>query len=313
MKKIVFPIFFGLVVILLFPYGCQSRSSRINETSSNKNVQVDLPTQKNPIPEKSDSQIKKAIFYIENSGSIKGYVEGGTQYVNVLTNIANHPDFVKENIESIFYLTSGVSSPIKVLNLRENLVPANFNQTRSNLNQLFKTTLDSARGDRIAILISDGIYDMCPNPTPLSTLKTLGHELRSIFINKLTNSNFQTILVKLQSNFNGSYYPGCCCSTFNINQKRPYYLWIFGETERLEKYFSDEYLKSLNGYVNSARFFKYNSTQITYNPNSHKKIGTFYPSNSNKYTLEDVNTNSTRVFQFSIAIDFSKLPLTILR
>lgn len=309
MKKIVFQIFFGLVAIILFPYGCQSRSSKIDKTLSNKNVQVKSSTQEILIPEKSDSQIKKAIFYIENSGSIKGYVEGGTQYVNVLTNIANHPDFVREKITSVFYLTSGISSPIQVFNLRQSLVPAKFDQINSNLNQLFKTSLNSTEENSINILISDGIYDMCPTPTPLSALKILGHELRTIFINKLTNTDFQTILVKLQSNFNGRYYPGYCCSAYNINQQRPYYIWIFGETEGLKKYFSDDYLKSLNGYVNSARYFKYSSAQIIYKPNSHKKIGSFYPSNSDKYTLENVKTNTSGIFQFSIAVDFSNLPL----
>lgn len=248
-------------------------------------------------------------IYIENSGSMKGYVVGSTQYVNVLTNIANHPDFVTEDIRSYFYFTSGMTSPVKINSLGSNLVPAKFNQTRSNLNQLFKTSLDSTKKNNITILISDGIYDMCPTATPLSVLETLGHGLRTIFIRKLNSSDFQTILVKLQSNFNGRYYPGFCCSAFNINQIRPYYIWIFGDTEILKKYFSDEYIRNLNGFVNSARFFKYDSLQIAYKPNSHKKIGSYHASSTNKYILEDVRTNSSNVFQFSIAVDFSKLPL----
>lgn len=251
----------------------------------------------------------KMTFFIENSGSMKGYVVGSTQYIDVLTNIANHPDFISSNFGRAFYFSSGTTTPGKVTNLQASLVPANFNQTKSNLNQLFKTSLDSTKGNNITILISDGIYDMCPDPTPLSALQILGHELRTIFVSKLNSSDCQTILVKLKSNFNGTFYPGDCCGAYNINQQRPYYIWIFGETEILKKYFSDEYLERLNGYENSARYFKYNSSQITFKPISHKKIGTFFPSKIDKNTLESVEANSANVFQFSIAVDFSKLPL----
>ncbi len=253
--------------------------------------------------------ISKVTFFIENSGSMKGYTTGGAEYVDVLTNIANHPDLISNSFIRSYYFYSGISSIVKISNLRTNLVPANFGQPRSDLNQLFKTSLDSSKRNSITILISDGIYDMCPNPNPLSSLQILGHELRTIFIRKLQNSDFQTILVKLQSRFNGRYYPGNCCSAYNINQQRPYYIWIFGKTEILKKYFPDEYLKYLNGYENSARYFKYNSSQISFKPNSYKKIGNFYPSRSDNYTLEKVKTNSSNVLQFSIAVDFSKLPL----
>jgi hypothetical protein len=328
MKSIIKIVSVFCLITLIF-FSCGSREERLGRIKNNHHTEVsnvnikentsgdgktfteNIQYANKPILETEikDCEISKVTFFIENSGSIKGYVEGGTQYVNVLTNIANHPDFVKENIRSLFYLTSGISTPEKVTNLSQSLVPASFNQTRSNLNQLFKTTLDSVSGNRIAILISDGIYDMCPNPIPLSTLQTLGYELRRIFINKLMSSDFQTILVKLQSNFIGRYYPGYCCDAYSLNQIRPYYLWIFGETDILKKYFSDGYLENLDGYVNSARYFKYDLAQDIYNPNSHKRIGSYHPSKNDRYTLEDVRTNASNVFQFSIAVDFSQLPL----
>jgi hypothetical protein len=252
--------------------------------------------------------ISKVIFFIENSGSMMGYVTGSTNYVNILTDIANHPEFIKEGIERLFYCGSGTSETQKIADLSINLVPARFNQRKSNLNNMFKAALDSTEKNNISILISDGIYDMCPNPEPLNELERLGHELRSIFIKRLSNSDFQTIVVKLNSNFNGMYFSGNCCGSHRINQSRPFYLWIMGGSESLKEYFPDEYLKNLRGYNNSARFFKYNIDKDVYMPISHKRIGTYYPSNRDKFSIEKVKSNAG-IFQFSIAVDYSLLPL----
>jgi hypothetical protein len=297
MKKKLFVAIIILTASLIFTEcsGCSSRERKSISKVTTAKV-------------KHEIKISKAIFFIENSGSMKGYVVGSSGYVDVLSNMANHPDLIKDNIYKVFYLTSGISTPKRVTNLRNSLIRTNFNEQRSDLNNLFKIALDSTNGNSVTILVSDGIYDMCPDPNPLNTLTILGRDLRTVFIRKLQSSDFQTIVVKCKSSFNGRYFPGNCCTAYPINQDRPYFIWVFGETEVLKKYFTDEYLKNLNGYENSARFFKYKASSDIYKPNSYKKIGSYYPSKS-KNTLENVNSNSAGVFQFSIAVDFSKLPL----
>lgn len=302
---------------------CGSRSGKsVNE---NKDQQIEIPFVNNApgygksfkdndnrgkaITQEPAPKLSKVIFFIENSGSMKGYVVGSSAYIDMLSNIANHPDFIKDNINRVFYLTSGISTPIRVTNLTQSLIPSNFNEPKSDLNNLFKTALDSTKTNSIAILVSDGIYDMCPDPNPLNTLSILGRDLRSVFIRKLQSSDFQTIVVKCKSTFNGLYYPGNCCRAYPIHQERPYYIWIFGNSDVLKKYFPDNYLNSLNGYVDMARFFIFPKEIDNYRPNSYKKIGTYYPSRYNFNTLERVRTNSNNVFQFSIAVDFSHLPL----
>jgi len=301
------------LLVLIFSL-CGSRS---NESSSEDDVQkIKIASGNNPTgdsvvisPAALQSEFSKVIFFIENSGSMKGYVVGNSSYVDMLSNIANHPDLIRNNIEQAFYLTSGTSTPRRVANLRQSLNPANFNEISSNLNNLFKTALDSTNKNSVTILVSDGIYDMCPDPNPLITLSTLGHDLRSVFIRKLQSSDFQTIVIKCESSFNGRYYPGNCCSAYSIIQVRPYYIWIFGNSNVLKKYFPDNYLNNLNGYVDMARFFIYPNGNDNYSPNSYKKIGTYYPSRVNTNTLERARSNSSNVFQFSIAVDFSHLPL----
>jgi len=256
-----------------------------------------------------DPILSKVSFFIENSGSMKGYVNGSTSYIDVLTDLANHPKFIQESIRRFYYFTSGISNPLRVLDLTHELRPERYNQRHSDLNNLFSVTLDSTHNNSVSILISDGIYDMCPNSTPLNTLRTLGHGLRSIFISRIGSQNFQTLLIKFKSGFNGLYSPGNCCSSYNINEERPFYIWIFGTTEIIEEYFPDDYIKNLTGYVNSARFFRYDSLLIPYKPVSHKRIGTYRSSKSDSLTYEKVKANTAVVFRFSIAVDFSHLPL----
>jgi len=256
-----------------------------------------------------EQRLSKVNFFIENSGSMRGYVNGSTSYIDVLTDLTNHPKFIQEGIRRFYYFTSGISNPLRVLNLTQELRPVRYNQGHSDLNNLFKVALDSTHNNSVSILISDGIYDMCPNSTPLNTLRTLGHILRSIFISRIGSQNLQTLLIKFKSGFNGLYSPGNCCSSYNINEERPFYIWIFGSTEIIEEYFPDDYIKNLTGYVNSARFFRYDASDISYQPSSHMLIGRYYPVINNQYALRRVRTGPTGTFQFSIAVDFSNLPL----
>ena len=300
-------------LVVLISSSCGSRSNE--SISGDDDQQIEITSGNNPtgdsvvISPAPHSKFSKVTFFIENSGSMKGYVVGSSSYVDMLSNIANHPDLIKNNIKQAFYLTSGTSTPRRVTILRKSLIPAYFNESRSDLNNLFKTALDSTNTNSVTILVSDGIYDMCPDPNPLNTLSILGRDLRSVFIRKLQSSDFQTIVIKCESSFNGRYYPGNCCPACSIIQLRPYYIWIFGNSDVLKKYFPDNYLNSLNGYVDMARFFIYPKGNDNFRPNSHKKIGTYHPSRDNANTFERARSNSSNVFQFSIAVDFSHLPL----
>ena len=253
----------------------------------------------------------KVNFFIENSGSMKGYIVGSTNYINVISDLANNPALIQQNSERNFYLTSGISSPIKIHNLSNQLVPTNFNAARSDLNNLFKTALDSTGTNTVSVLISDGIYDMCPDPRPINTLEILSHELLAIFISKLKFSDFQTLLIKCKSDFTGQYFPGNCSKAYPLyGQERPYYIWLFGDSKILKAYFSDEYLSELKGYLNSASFFKFKDLSNHYKPSAHRLIGRFRQSKNKPNVLEKVKVDNNNIFQFSIAVDFSDLPLS---
>lgn len=270
------------------------------------------PKQKNIIkPEK----IAKAIFYIENSESMFGYVNGPTDYVDVVSDLSEKPEFVINNTNREFWFVNG-GKEIKLNKIgndpilfKDKLNKQAFrvgNICESNLNLMFQIALEKAKKDTISILLSDGIYSV----NGYDDLIKRGKETRSRFIERLTEGDLQTLILKMKSQFVGDYFP-ITGGRLNMSQNRPYYIWIFGDTDLLNKYFSDEYIKSLKNFQDAARFLKINQFQIPYEITSHNTIGSFRTERNSKNVLSDVKKNrNTKEFQFSIAVDFSDIPLS---
>lgn len=270
-----------------------------------------------PLPK--SRKIGKAIFYLENSGSMFGYVNGKTEYVNVVSELAEKPRFAEEKTPTEFYFVNG-GLPIKLTKigdrpsiLKNKLNVNGFNcgdVTKSDLNTMFQKALAKARNDTVTILISDGIYDIGKQQAPLNVLAIEGRETRSRFIERLTEGDLQTIIVKLSSQFFGEYFP-VEGGSFSMTQERPYYIWIFGESELLNEYFPEEYIKSLMGYRDVARFLKLSEINISYQVVTHEKRGNFKFDKKNKNKLIDVESDRNRSgFQFTIAVDYKGLPFS---
>lgn len=265
--------------------------------------------------------VGKVIVYLENSESMFGYVNGFTQYVDVISELAEKPLFVAENTKREFYFINGGKLQINKIgdnpsSLKSKLNKSGFNCgdiTKSNLNAMFQIALQKAQNDTIALLISDGIYDVEQHDAPLNTLAILGKETRSKFIERIQNGDIETLMIKLNSNFDGKYFYSSKRGLDTIKQSRPFYIWVFGKTRLVDKYFTEDYIsKHLKGYDNYARFLKIGKNIIPYqvSPSINVK-GNFKPDRRNENSL--VNANLGRHgegFQFSIAVDFSQLPFS---
>lgn len=267
-----------------------------------------------------ETKVGKVVFYLENSESMFGYVNGYTQYVDVVSELSQKPMFVAEKINREFYLINGGQLKINKLGddptvLKSKLNKVGFNAgniTKSNLNEMFQVALDKARGDTISLLISDGIYDI-GQPGSLNILATEGRGTRSKFINRLQSGDLQTLLIKIASKFDGNYFYSSKRGKALINQSRPFYIWIFGRSELLNKYFTEEYISQhLNGYRNYARFLSINEKPIPYQiAPSIKRKGSFRSDRNDKNRLLNAKTDRNgQGFQFSIAVDFSSLPFS---
>ena len=261
--------------------------------------------------------ISKVTFYIENSESMFGYVNSNTEFVTVLTELAQKSDLVRSNTAYDFNFINGRELQITHIGNDPGRLASLLNRngfrkgdiTNSNLNAMFEKALASAGGDSISILISDGIYDVGKQNDPLNALINEGKGLRTRFIQRLMNENLQTLLVQFSSRFAGDYFPGMGGVVRNIDQERPYYIWIFGNSDLLTKYFSEQYLRNLDGYQNMARFFVVKDFNIPFEVVAHNTLGNYRTDRRRSHLLTGITTDrNTKEFQFSIATSYREVP-----
>jgi hypothetical protein len=255
------------------------------------------------------SQIDTVNFYLENSGSMFGYVSGGGNFPTVVSTIAADCDL---NFSTVNYsLVNGKSTNIGT-ELASFLRPVSSvsamrvgDPSTSDLNLIFEKLLKKAGNGNISILVSDGIYSV--NGTGLiQKLKSQSTLTRNNFVKRLREENLTTFLIKYESQFTGNYYPATG-GQIEIDQNRPYYVWVIGETQLIKKKFVEGYFQNQPGFVDIVKFVKINSGDVscqyvTHNTKGFAKVG------SNKLVLNDADVNNKREFAFSLAFDFSKVP-----
>ncbi len=289
---------------------------------------TDSPTNPGKITITQYAKIRHVTFYIENSGSMFGYVNKPTEFVEVVNKLAQYPNLINTETSFIYNLISGKKDPktnepqLEIFKigddpniLKSTLTVSGLNKrssSRSDLNEMFNIALNDAKSDSISILISDGIYDVGGSTNPINALQTEVQSTTTNFINRLRNTDIETLLIKLESDFQGFYHPSNVVDSRGksklINQKRPYYIWIFGNSDLLNEYFPEKRLIELKGYADHARFRKTTNNNLPYEGIGYNNLG-FKKNFSTSNTFE-LYHNVTKSNQFTIAVDFSNLNLS---
>ena len=265
--------------------------------------------------------------YIENSGSMNGYVEGNTQFKgairDLLVMLKYYYDEKNLNINFINSSIYPTNIQIDTENFSKSLNAKSFkvgDTFSSNLNNIFKQILTKTSKNTISILLSDCIYSIQGSKTEdlLSDQKSL---TKSAFLTKFKNKEpLATTIVKLNSSFNGTYYDKDNRKTQLKNTLRPYYMTIMGSEKAMTKFNSNIELSKnkVEGFEN-----KYNLTLKDYSKevyysviNTKEDSGRYKPDREYKNNgavqgIEDVDINSrnSSSFIFSVALDLSKVPI----
>lgn len=313
MKKSLFMLFGISILFLILSYFSCGRNK-------NEPEQPSAPT-KHP-------KISHVTFYIENSGSMFGYVNGTTEFVEVVNKLAQYPNLINIDTHFSYNLISGKKDPkgiepeLEIFKIGDNpqILKSTLTQkgldrkssSCSDLNEMFNIAINEAKSDSISILISDGIYDVGGSINPIGVLRNEGSSTTANFIKRLGKDDIETLLIKLESDFNGSYHPANVTDPKGkskiINQKRPYYIWIFGGSNLLNEYFPEEIIANLRGYNDHARFRKTTKNDFRFEGIGYNNFG-FKKDNSNPKTFE-LYHNVTNSNQFTIAVDYSNINLS---
>ncbi|GBU08788.1 hypothetical protein AwDysgo_21190 [Bacteroidales bacterium] len=218
-----------LIGILIFG-GC-------NRSPQNRTTQGEKPDK---ITETELSNNSIVNVYVENSGSMNGYVNGNTKFkeavYNYLTDIKISG--LTEEI-NLYYINS---QAIKITNEIEDFInklnPASFKNAGGNLgasdiSDVLKTILSKTTDELVSVMISDCIFSPGKQKDADQYLINQQIGIKANVAEYLkTNSNVAICVYQLSSQFDGYYY-NRHDARLKINATRPFYIWLIGNKENV--------------------------------------------------------------------------------
>ena len=205
----------------------------------------------NPNPVSDIKPILKV--YIENSGSMDGYMCDGSQLKDAIFDYVSDLSTCVDTIQ-LYYINNKIipyhgnlEQYIKTMN------PASFqkaggNRSNSDLSKMLSTVLNSMSDSTVCIFVSDCILDL-PVSDAQKFLSTCQISIKNAINESRKNIPLLGIeILKMTSDFNVKYFYQSGGSEVLTNVKRPYYIWIFGSNNVLAKLNTEVPLKGLEKY-----------------------------------------------------------------
>jgi hypothetical protein len=260
--------------------------------------------------------------YIENSGSMDGYVKGVTEFEQAVYNylsIIKRKDIT--DALNLYYINSEIL-PQKpdVKDFIEKLDPKTFkdkggNRKFTEISNIIDTILNETKENTVSILVTDGVFSL---GNLIDSKEYLVNQRIGIandvteFLKK--NKESAIVVYQLSSNFDGYYY---CFDKIRgkeigipINENRPYYVWVIGNIENVSRLCKEIPDEKFEGKGVENRFSIISGTpEVNYavrDNTGNFKISLDNPKiEINKLKKDDIS----KKVQFSVNADFSKLLL----
>ena len=294
-------------------------NQNVKQSTSPQHVKISAPTIK---------------VYVENSGSMDGYVKGVTDFENAVYSYLSdmqHADLgtrtdslATKNVLVLNYINSEVlQQKSDVREFIEALEPTAFKMKGgkrgvSDMSNILDTIISQTNDNEVSILVSDCIfspgkkYKAKDNADEYILAQQIG--IKSNIVEKLAkNPNFSIVVMRLTSQFNGIYY-----NKFDdgqrINNDRPFFIWLMGDRSYLHTILNKVEINQIKGKgVQNIFMISKPLTAIPYNislPQSGN--GKYEIDKSEAYTISSAKTESkggNSCFQVGISVDFSKVLL----
>ena len=295
-------------IILLF--GCNGISRKNPENPSS------VPTEIKP-------SIKPIInVYIENSGSMDGYVTGVTKFEQSVYNYLSDIKIAKAaDSLNLYYINSEilpqgtVSENMDVLkDFIEKLEPSNFkrqggNRGTSDIADVIKSVLLKTGEKTISILVTDGIFSPGKGRDAEQYLINQQIGIKNSFSTFLgEQKNAAVIVYQLSSQFKGTYF-NKIDARIPYDGQRPFYIWIIGNTDQLVNLRHTIPESKFGGSIQRIFSISSGNNNIKYAINP--SIGKFKKSKTDtNTTIENlVRDSRTGEVKFAINVNFSDLLL----
>jgi hypothetical protein len=307
-------IFFTLAALLFFSCGNNNRHNRGGDKSEAKDTVIADTT---AVVEVVNPTVN---VYIENSGSMDGYVKGTTEFELTVYNYLSDIK-ISEIIDTLnlYYINSEIiPQGSDIADFIEKLEPSSFrekggNRGTSDIANVLESVLKETKAGKVAILVTDGIFSPGRGRDAEQYLVNQQIGIKRIFADYLkTNKTAAVMVYQLQSKFSGTYYNNVD-ARMTLNENRPFYIWIIGDVKQLcnlREKIADDKLKDRSAAQYFNIFTTMNGSQtVKYAINP--SIGKFKKSRTNtNNTIEDLEKDGREgKVKFAVNVDFSGLLL----
>ena len=288
-----------------------------------------------PVP-KSETKLTAPTIkvFVENSGSMDGYVKGATDFENAvysylsdlqLADLGVKNDSISsKNSMELYYINSKVlpfAPDVKAfINALEPTVfrQRGGNRGTSDMSEIIDTILAQTEDNDVSVFVSDCIfspgnqYRVRDNADEYIVAQQIG--IKSHIVEKLAkNPNFSIVVMRLTSQFNGIYY-----NKFDerqqINNERPFYMWLMGDRAYLKTILDEVALTQIKGKgVQNLFMISKPVSAVPYNISLPQPgNGKYEIAKSEQNAITNAKTDGkggNSRFQVGISVDFSNILL----
>ena len=304
------------LIFFSFIFGCSSPS---RENAMEETRKEDILNENSPRAN-LNAKPDQVNFYLENSGSMTGYFQGHQEIKQAIAQLIYGIKTFNQDISLNFVNSQIYPYHQSADNFINDLDPEGIKVgdiSKSDINNIFQMVLDSTNNGAISILVTDAIYSVDGSRRDnVGALKTSKYKTKSIFTSKIQSQNLNTIVIQMSSGFEGFYYPAEG-KPVEIEQNRPYYIFIFGN-QQLLKYFNREInTSSLAGFQNLTQFSLVDQYDVFYSVTplymkgkyrEAKKSNAFDKVTQINYIQDSDRPDTKGKFGFSVAFNFSPIP-----
>ena len=320
MKKAYFTIGGSLLTLLLI-WGIASYNGNGGRTL--------LPPKQETVPVHIQP-IQDINVYLENSGSMDGYVKGNTGFEQSIYAYLTELQIGKlVDTLNLNYINSQVI-PLghDVEKFIHNIEPADFRKHGGNLDTsdiaiVLDSILKRHSENDISIFVSDCIVSpgskFAASPQSLNNyLLEQRTKIKKSFVQSLERSkgNLSVVICQLTSSFDGKFYNKVDYPKY-YKGNRPFYIWIIGSTSHIKQILDKVSLEPLKGNganLDNVYTLVSSSKDIEYSVLLTPRLGRFNLDRANpKTTICDVRKENKGqqkgMFMFSVGANLNQLPL----
>ena len=282
-------------------------------------------------PNSENKNINKFNYnvYLENSASMDGYVNGTSQFKNDIYNFLAdlRLDDAKDSL-NLFYINRSLipqknnAADDDLKDFIERLSPETFqskggDRAVSDMASLIGEVLDKVDKKNVGILISDFVFSPGKNTDAVNCLINQQTAIKMKFGGKLKKNELSVAIFQLESEFVGKYYDKSD-SVIPLNGIiRPYYVWVIGTPDQIQKMYNENLFEFQNHVKNRWIIESANSNnqlndafEIEYKD----RIGEFNKEillkdkKNGKWTIADAEFRKgkdEKVFQFTVNANFT--------